>query len=201
MRFRWEGGEELAERASMLEEPPAALHLCGGAECTIEALAPHTELAIFGTDNEAVFEPRFVPASGITEGAISVPGLDGTADRSLRTACDDESAPYSNLAVGEVINQPGRWSSYPPHHHPHPEIYHYRFFPPGGFGYCGHGRGVYRVEDGDTAAIEPGAPHPQVAAPGYTMIYLWAIRHLEGDRFRGDSRVYEQEHTWVLDAG
>jgi 5-deoxy-glucuronate isomerase len=98
-----------------------------------------------------------------------------------------------------VVNRAGRWSSYPPHHHPHPEIYHYRFFPHGGFGYCGQGPEVYRVHDGDTAAIAPDLAHPQVAAPGYTMIYVWAIRHLEGNRFGSGSRIFEPEHTWVLD--
>jgi hypothetical protein len=78
------------------------------------------------------------------------------------------------------------------------DFFKYRFFPRGGFGYCGQGSEVHRVQDGDTAAIPPNIAHSQVAAPGYTMIYVWAIRHLEGDRFGGDSRIFEPEHTWVL---
>ncbi|NJK88142.1 MAG: 5-deoxy-glucuronate isomerase [Myxococcales bacterium] len=49
--------------------------------------------------------------------------------RHVRTYIDPENAPLASLVVGEVINPPGRWSSYPPHHHPQPEVYHYRFEP------------------------------------------------------------------------
>ena len=196
--FEWDGRQEQAERPSMLEAPPTALHVPAGVGVRIRALGPNTELTVHGAENPAAFAARFVAPEDIRVAAIEVRGLEGTADRIIRTACDDESSPQSNLAVGELITPAGRWSSYPPHHHPHPEIYHYRFFPAGGFGYCGHGRDVYRVEDGDTAVIEPGAVHPQAAAPGYTMIYVWAIRHLEGNRFRGDSRIFETEHAWLL---
>ena len=46
------------------------------------------------------------------------------------------------MIVGETINPPGNWSSYPPHKHdrlvpgvevPLEEVYHYRFSPAGGF--------------------------------------------------------------------
>jgi 5-deoxy-glucuronate isomerase len=194
--FRWNGGRERAERTSMADDLPAALHLPRGAEFSIEVLAGDTELAVIGTENGASFDPRFVAPSEVRITEIEVAAMEGTADRILRTVCDDDD---SNLVCGEVVNRAGRWSSYPPHHHPHPEIYHYRFFPQGGFGYCGQGPEVYRVQDGDTAAIAPDLAHPQVAAPGYTMIYVWAIRHLEGNRFGGNSRIFEPEHTWVLD--
>ena len=36
----------------------------------------------------------------------------GTATRTVRTIFDYENAPYSNMVNGEVINSPGRWSSY-----------------------------------------------------------------------------------------
>ena len=39
-----------------------------------------------------------------------------------------------NMVLGEVLNHPGKWSSYPPHHHPQPEVYFYRFDYPDGFG-------------------------------------------------------------------
>ena len=60
--------------------------------------------------------------------------LMGCIKRDVRTCFDLDNAPYSNMVLGEVVNLPGKWSSYPPHHHPQPECYFYRFDKPMGFG-------------------------------------------------------------------
>lgn len=82
------------------------------------------------------------------------------------------------LIAGETINQPGGWSSYPPHRHEHEEVYLYRFSPPQGFGvavmYSESESGARVVHDGDVQRIDSGY-HPVVAAPGYSMYYLWAL--------------------------
>jgi 5-deoxy-glucuronate isomerase len=122
-----------------------------------------------------------------------------TTQRSLWTVLDDKNAPHSKMTTGELVNYAGRWSSYPPHHHPHPELYHYRMFPENGFGYSVVNDKVYKVTNQDTVLIPPNASHPQVAAPGYTMIYVWMIPHLEGDRFGENSRIFEDEHAWTLE--
>ena len=44
--------------------------------------------------------------------------LQNCIKRDVRTCFDLDIAPYSNMVLGEVINLPGKWSSYPPHHHP-----------------------------------------------------------------------------------
>ena len=83
------------------------------------------------------------------------------------------------LIVGETLNPPGLWSSYPPHRHEHEEIYLYRFDPPDGFGMQMRSasdadeRGVV-VRDGRIERIGSGW-HPVVAAPGATLYYLWAL--------------------------
>jgi len=41
--------------------------------------------------------------------------------------------------------------------------------------------------------------HPQTAAPGYAMFYVWTIPHLPGNRFGPDSRIFEEKHSWVMD--
>lgn len=86
--------------------------------------------------------------------------------------------PEGEIIAGETINEPGGWSSYPPHRHEHEEVYLYRFDHPGGFGVaieydeeCDRAR---RVFDGTVQRIE-GGYHPVVAAPGYTMAYVWAL--------------------------
>ena len=97
----------------------------------------------------------------------------------VRTVFDRRNAdPNAELVLGEVVTMPGRWSSYPPHHHPQPEIYHYRFTKPQGFGHAELGEQVLKVRQYDTVKILDGLDHAQCAAPGYGMYYAWVIRHL-----------------------
>lgn len=88
--------------------------------------------------------------------------LNETSIRTVRTVFDGEINPLSNMVLGEVINHPGKWSSYPPHHHPQPEIYHYRFFPEQGFGISVLDDDASVVKHGDTTLIPPGKPIPRV---------------------------------------
>ena len=70
----------------------------------------------------------------------------GACLRLVRTIFDRTNAdPNAELVLGEVITLPGRWSSYPPHHHPQPEIYHYRFTHPQGYGHAELGEDVLLV--------------------------------------------------------
>ncbi len=196
------GGSPLeAARASMLEQPPAVLHVPPGARVRISAEGGGAELSVHGAESTppARFPPRLIRPEEVRVQRLAAVRFAGSTERILRTALDGEADPHAGLALGEVITPPGRWSSYPPHHHPHPEIYHYRFFPPNGFGFAGEGERVYRVGHRDTAAIFPNRAHPQAAAPGYTMLTIWAIPHLAGDRFRAGSRIFLPEHAWVLE--
>jgi 5-deoxy-glucuronate isomerase len=155
-------------------------------------------MAMYKAPNPRPFPVRLIGPADIDRVVLSPAKLGGTADRELRTILDDSRAPFSALTVGEVVNGPGKWSSFPPHHHPQWEIYHFRFFPKNGFAFSEQGEDVFKVRDGDTAVIPPGLTHPQCAAPGYAMVYLWAIRHLEGCRFGADSRNFVAEHAWTL---
>jgi 5-deoxy-glucuronate isomerase len=93
------------------------------------------------------------------------------------------------LIVGETLNPPGGWSSWPPHCHDHEELYLYRFDPQQGFGvhvaYDERGDRPVVVRDGSIERITRGW-HPVVAAPGFTMYYLWA---LAGDSDTVETRV------------
>ena len=66
-------------------------------------------------------------------------------------------------------------------------------------GFSQTGDEVVRVADRDTATISGGVVHPQTAAPGYAMFYIWMIPHLPDNRFGPDSRVFEEMHSWVMD--
>jgi 5-deoxy-glucuronate isomerase len=95
------------------------------------------------------------------------------------------------------VTLPGGWSSYPPHHHRQPEIYHYRFTAPQGYGHAELGDQVFKVGNRDTLCIKPGLDHAQCAAPGYGMYYSWVIRHLPGDPYTVPE--FTREHAWIMD--
>ena len=99
---------------------------------------------------------------------------EGTTARRVRTYVAE-----GELIVGETLNPPGGWSSWPPHRHEHEEVYLYRFEPAHGFGvHVGYdeddGDRPVIVRDGSIERITKGW-HPVVAAPGFTMYYLWAL--------------------------
>ena len=73
------------------------------------------------------------------------------------------------MVLGEVVNLPGKWSSYPPHHHPQPECYFYRFDKPMGFG-AGWGNGEIYETHHNGLAIITDKMHSQVTAPGYSLL-------------------------------
>ena len=128
----------------------------------------------------------------------------GNWSRSIRTILgpDDDAG---RLVLGETINPPGNWSSYPPHKHDRDappdevaleEIYYYRFEPSGGFGvqlvYDDRDERAQIVHDGDVVAI-PSGYHPVVAAPGYSLYYLWVMAG-EG---RELAPFFDPRHAWV----
>ncbi len=125
--------------------------------------------------------------------------LDNTCWRTVRPIFDYESAPKSNIVVGEVINFPGRWSSYPDHAHPQTELYHYRFNPKNGYGFAKLGQdNAFVTKNNDTLIIQGNQNHPQTSAPGYRMYYLWAIKHLENNPYKGFE--FDKDHKWLLNS-
>ena len=119
----------------------------------------------------------------------------GCMEREIKTFFDHDNAPFSNMVLGEVLNHPGKWSSYPPHHHPQPEVYFYRFDYPQGFG-AGFANGeIYQTGHNGLSVINHGF-HSQTAAPGYAMCYAWGIRHLEGDPWM-KTRIDDEAHEWL----
>ncbi|HEY5213270.1 MAG TPA: 5-deoxy-glucuronate isomerase [Acidobacteriaceae bacterium] len=86
------------------------------------------------------------------------------------------------LVAGLTISDPGNWTSWPPHEHAAmlEEMYVYIYMPAPAFGI----QFVYTntnepelatiVRDGD-AVLMPRGYHPNVAAPGYRIGFLWAM--------------------------
>ncbi len=194
-----EATEKGARRASIFDEDPHCLHVPAHVAVSIASVAGRSELAVFMTRNETPFPPKlYLPADCRSE-QRGEGTMRETSTRTVRTIFDVENAPGAKLVLGEVINHPGKWSSYPPHKHPQPEIYHYRFLPENGFGFCMLGEDVVKVRNGDTVEIFD-VTHPQTSAPGYAMFYIWAIRHLDGNPYgaKFGTPVFDQEHAWVM---
>jgi 5-deoxy-glucuronate isomerase len=187
---------ETLRRGSVFDERPSALHVAAGERVVLEAAGP-VELVVCRAQNERPFEPALHAPAEVEDERRGRGVLHDTALRFVRTIFDAESAPpEADLVLGEVVTLPGRWSSYPPHHHPQPEIYHYRFTDPRGYGHAELGDEVVKVRSYDTVAIPAGVDHPQCAAPGYGMYYVWVIRHLPGARYSVPE--FDPDHEWVM---
>lgn len=183
------------QRHSLFDEPPFALHCATGNSFTVKS-GSDAEFALFETENPDAFPTAiFRRAEDEHRGR----GLVGeTALRYVRTIFDNSNShPKSRLVLGEVVNFPGRWSSYPPHHHPQPEIYHYRFTNSQGYGHAELGDAVFKVRPFDTLKITDNKDHAQCAAPGYGMYYIWVIRHLEALRYTVPE--FTEEHRWTME--
>ncbi|MEH7273661.1 5-deoxy-glucuronate isomerase [Neobacillus vireti] len=196
VRLEWNGTIQDVKRANVFEEDPWCLHVPKGVEVKITAL-DDSEVLVQKTHNDKEFKPKLYTPEDCTSTVAGEGVWDGTAERVIRTIFDYNNAPYSNLVIGEVISYPGRWSSYPPHHHQQPEVYYYRFDKPQGFGCAMVGSEAYRVEHNSFLTIPGNLDHPQATAPGYAMYFCWMIRHLADNPWT--ERIMEEEHKWLLE--
>ena len=184
------------ERSSLFDESASCVHVATGTTTVLEAAAD-SELTVYECANQRKFPPRvFTPAQVPNErrgrGQVGERAL-----RFVRTIFDRTNSPAEvELVLGEVVTFPGGWSSYPPHHHPQHEIYHYRFTQPQGYGHAELGDAVVKVRQFDTIRIPAGLDHAQCAAPGYGMYYSWVIRHLPENPYTVPE--FTAEHAWTM---
>ncbi len=194
--FRFDDSFETAQRLDLFQEGPHALHVSSETKIILEA-ETDCEFALIQTENDKYFEPAFFTPENMLENEHRGKGmLDDTSYRIVRTIFDKRNREDANLVLGEVVNFPGKWSSYPPHHHPQPEIYHYRFSKTQGYGHGEHGDDVLKIRHFDTLKIMGGKDHSQVAAPGYGMYYIWVIRHLDDNPYIVPE--FTKEHKWIV---
>jgi 5-deoxy-glucuronate isomerase len=191
------GTRATVRRASLFDEPPTALHVPRDTAVSVRSLGSMTEWAIIRTANPRTFAPRLFSPADLKPEYRGAGLVQNACLRNVRLIFDLTTRPEANLVVGEVVNYPGRWSSYPPHHHDQTELYHYRFTAPQGYAHAELGDDVLKVREADTIVIPPGLDHAQVSAPGYGMYYLWMIRHLPGNPYTGFT--FTADHQWTLD--
>lgn len=197
VELSWDGKKQIVSRESLFDQPPWCLSLSRDSEAVLRAHGSDAEISIHATQNARSFPPHLYTPEECRSEERGKGTMKETSTRIVRTIIEDPKGAHSNFVLGEVITFPGKWSSYPPHHHPQPEIYHYRFQRPEGFGLCQIGKEAFLLHERDTVIIPPGAVHPHAAAPGYAMYYIWVIRHLDGARY--GTPTFVPEHTWVTD--
>jgi 5-deoxy-glucuronate isomerase len=196
----WDGKQQEISRPNLFDYSPWCLSVPAKTGVTIKAGKDGAELYYTATDNPKNFASRLYTPEECQSEFRGAGTMRETSTRVVRTVFDDTTRSESNLVIGEVIGVPGKWSSYPNHHHPQPEIYHYRFLPENGFGLTAIGDTPYILKDRDTICIREGQVHPQVTAPGYAMWYLWVIRHIDGAHYgpATNTPIFVEEHKWVM---
>ena len=194
--FKWNTQVVSAMRNSLFDENPSVLHVPKNTEVTLEA-SVDSEVLVQKTTNPKEFDAIYYSQDDCICEFLGDSVWNDAARRLIRTVFDYKNAPYSNMVLGELINYPGRWSSYIPHGHAQPEVYYYRFDRKSGFGAGFIEDKVFKIEHNSALCIPGGPTHPQVAAPGYAMYYTWMIRHLENDPWVG--RTNDEKHTWLLE--
>ncbi|MFZ0799673.1 MAG: 5-deoxy-glucuronate isomerase [Terriglobales bacterium] len=118
----------------------------------------------------------------------------------------DEQFPAERLLVGETFNQPGNWSSFPPHKHDRvargerrlQEVYFFKVLPKAGFGlmHLYDYRGLdetHTVRNNDVVWI-PRGYHPVSAMPGHRLYYLWALAG-DGRKLKWNT---DPQFRWLL---
>ncbi len=184
-------------RTSLFDESASCVHVAAGQTVRF-ACHSDTELTVYETANEKPFEPRLYTPDDVPNEHRGKGQVGNACYRFVRTIFDRTNADRNaELVLGEVVTMPGRWSSYPPHHHAQPEIYHYRFTKPQGYGHAELGDTVYKVKQYDTVKIFDGFDHAQCAAPGYGMYYMWVIRHLPDNPYTVPD--FTAEHAWTME--
>ena len=195
--FSFAGQSKPASRKDVFSEGPFALHVCCGTPVEINANSD-AQILVQRTYNSGQFEPRFYTPEDSPWADVCRGKFGDVANRFVNTIFDHASAPYSNMVLGEVLNDKGNWSAYIPHHHPQPELYYFEFDRPEGFGASFVGDDVFKITHGSFSAIPGGLTHPQAVAPGYRMYTCWMIRHLEGNPW--NARIDDKRYTWLYDA-
>jgi 5-deoxy-glucuronate isomerase len=191
------GNTSTIRRASFFDENPSAIHVPTGTDLEIRGMDSGAEFCVARTTNLAQFQSKiFLPNETRSENR-GEGQVQGACTRIVRTVFDKTNREKAQIVLGEVVNLPGRWSSYPPHHHDQPEIYHYRFSEPSGYGHAELGEDVVKVKQYDTIKILDRKDHSQVSAPGYGMYYVWVIRHLSKNPYTQPE--FTKEHAWTMD--
>lgn len=197
--------ETVGNRADVFSGKPTMLYLPRNARYEVVAEKPMFEAGISKAPCEHDYKPVLVKPEETIEKSVGASNW----QRKVYTSIGD-NVEAERLLVGETLNPPGNWSSSPPHKHdvkalneaPLEEVYFFKVKPSQGFGiqriYTSPDDDepldeAYVVENNDTVVI-PRGYHPVVAAPGYSLYYLWI---LAGEERRYGAWSDDPRHSWI----
>ncbi len=206
-------GDHRARRSDVFGERATAAYLPPGTSITVAART-RTELALAATVGGDVRATEGAEPQVVTPDEVVVNDRGRAGWHRQVHDVIARTVPAQRLLVGETFNDPGEWSSFPPHKHDGgdgepalEEVYYYRFDKPDGFGF----QGLYESADARGDATEhavflrhgavvgiPRGYHPVCAAPGYRLYYLWALGPRSGTA-RGVALHEDPAHRWLHD--
>jgi len=197
--FNWDGKSESVVRKDCFHEGASLLHAPENTAVTISCEAD-AEIAISRTRNSRHFEAKlFRPEDCLCPNENRGAGqMNDCSTRIVRTFFDRSNCPETNFFIGEVVHNPGKWSSFPPHQHIEPEMYYYKFYPENGYGLAEYGDDAYKVKNNDLLGMPENVTHSQAAAPGYAEYYLWCIRLRDDEQI---NTIVVPEYDWVQKDG
>lgn len=199
--FATPDGTWTLSRANVFDERASAVYLPPATQLTVTAASP-LEAILVSTPAPPGGHATATGPSGVE---VNARGKGSYAREVHNVFVTDAHA--KRIMVGETINPPGNWSSYPPHKHDGKdgepvleEVYYYRISPAQGFGqqlmYTNDGEcTTHTVRDGD-AVLLPYGYHPVSAPPGYKVYYLWAMAGGE----RKLALHEDPAHVWIHSA-
>jgi 5-deoxy-glucuronate isomerase len=192
-------GETFAvSRKDVFDQRASAVYVPAGEAVTVSA-SSDLEAILVSTPAENGGAPAVVSSDDVR---VNARGRDNYAREVHDIFVTDGHA--RRLMVGETVNPPGHWSSFPPHKHDGrdgepvlEEVYYFRIAPAQGFGqqvlYTSDGECVaHVVRDGD-AVLLPYGYHPVSSPPGYRLYYLWAMAGAE----RRMALYEDPDHRWI----
>ena len=196
LTLNYEGKEETITRENVFDDAPVGLLFPAKVKVEVK-VNEDSEYLLIMTENDKTYDTTLFTKDNVIVVDRGAGQWNDCATRNVRTMVDYKINPNSNLAFGETVNYPGKWSTFIPHLHDQPELYYYRFNRPEGFGASFYGHNVYEIKDRSYICVTEKLAHPQVTAPGYAMNYFWVIRHFEDNPWTGAENV--KEHEWLLD--
>ncbi len=171
------------ERENVFSQKSSGVYIPPGISWKIRAEKP-LELAVAKTFSKKEGEPVLISPETIKK---EIRGKKGFRREVYNII--DERIDAEKLIIGETINFPGEWSSFPPHKHDKDnlpeeskleEVYLFKIKPEEGFGFArlyttdGDLDKAYVIKNNSFLSIPKGY-HPIAVIPGYKLYYLWVL--------------------------
>jgi 5-deoxy-glucuronate isomerase len=144
--------------------------------------ASEVDFAEFSADVDGLYPLQVVRYSDLSKDP-SLKFTTGTPGQQRHlNICVGKNVEAGRLLVGFTFSEPGNWTSWPPHEHGEmlEEMYVYFNMPAPAYGLqlvysnTEYPELVVPVRDGD-AVLMPAGYHPNVAVPGHSIGFLWAM--------------------------